>query len=143
MKSKFAKEETATVDALGEAEVVGKLKEVVAAVVPAVVSSTAVVVAGGVSAVSGVVVFKMAVTEVNGTVVMLVEGTVVAIVVEGTAMVVGAMVDVETVVVMAEEFFEKAILARRSFKKAISSSPEILCAKKMTQTTKTVVKFIL
>ena len=70
MESKPAKEETAIVDALGEAEVVGELKVVVAmkVPVPVLVSNTAEVVAGGVTVVIESVVFvEVAATEVGGT----------------------------------------------------------------------------
>ena len=143
MKSKPAKEETAIVDALGEAEVVGELKVVVAmkVPVPVLVSNTAEVVAGRVIAVIESVVFEVAATEVGGTVVALVEGTVVVLVVEETV-VVGAMLVVERMV-MAEELVEETILARRFFKQAISSLPEICCAKKMTQMTEMMLKFMM
>ena len=59
---------------------------------------------------------------------------VVVVLVEGTAMaVVAVLVEGTTVVTDEEMFVEEAIFARRFFKKVMSSSLEIFCAKKMTQ----------
>ena len=80
--------------------------------------------------IAGVVVME-AMVLVKGTVVV-----VVAVLVEGTVVVVVILVKgaVVVVVVKTEEMFvEEAILAKRFFKKVMSSSLEIFCAKKMTQ----------
>ena len=145
-KSKPPNEETTTVEALGETEVgvaamvVGEIVVVlvdVLVVVSDAADEVAIVVVIGVLVIAATEVGETAVVEI---LVVLAEGmgvvvvVVVVVPVAGTAMVVVAvLVEGLTVVTDEETFLDEAIFARRFFKKAMSSSPEIFCAKKMTQ----------
>ena len=148
-KSKPTDEETTTVGALGKIKFgVGgwRIGSSCGVDVPMLVSNAAVVVAGRITVVVENVVLEIAATEVGGTVVVPAEGTVVMVVVElveGTAMAVVEVLVEGTTVVTDEEFVEEAIFARRFFKKVMSSSLEIFCAKKMTQMMEMMLKFMV
>ena len=76
---------------------------------------------------------------------VLVKGAVEVVIVgiEGTAIVVVILLSGAAVVTKDEIFLDEAILASKFFKKVKSSLLEIFCAKKMTQTTGTMLEIFM